>query len=231
MKQVRSWSARGRLTRVICGLACGWIACGWIASCGSNPAGPGGSIVSGTVVLVATLTDSVGSLLGERRVTDATGLPIELVRGDSVLATVPSQNGAFRFTAVNRGSYVVRTEVVAAPAVELPVLVQGSSIQLGAPLRIEPSPNLLTYPNAFRRAEGLAIECVPTIAGPVDVEALTVGLQVVWHLRFAANWPPGDLFHVHWNAIDDAQAPVAAGTYWIRARFDGHEIANLVFLK
>lgn len=202
-----------------------------MAGCGDGPAGPRGFEIAGTVELAGITTDNIGQLNGERTLTDATGVLIDLVQGDSVVASVESESGAFRFAGLSSGSYLVRTPINDFTWVDLPVVVQGASVQLAAPLRLESSPDLLTYPNGFTSGQGLNIYCTPATAGPVNIEAWTLGNRRVWHLSFPASWPPNSPFQVHWLPISDYHLPLFPGAYWIRARFDGREIANLVFLE
>ena len=55
--------------------------------------------------------------------------------------------------------------------------------------------------------------------------------QMSWLQALILGVTPHHLFQVHWLATGDGGLPLIAGAYWIRARFDGHEVANLVFLE
>jgi hypothetical protein len=186
---------------------------------------PAGLQVSGRLELVASLTDVTEIETGQRTVTDAGGVPVQLVRNDSVVATALSVSGRFRFFGVAAGDYTIRLPEPGLATFTLPVTVTTSSVELTPPLRIESAPAMLTAPNPCTRMDGLAIyRTVPT-PGPVGAEVLTLGFESVWTFGFATH--PATLFHVHWFPAPENPA----GMYWVRARIGGADTLDLVFLS
>lgn len=194
-------------------------------ACGSSTApAPPGPQVSGQLEVVASLTDISGIETGRRTVTDATGIPVQLVRNDSMVATVLSAGGRFRFFAVTAGDYVIRLPEPGLAAFTLPVTVTTASVDLVTPLRVEPSPALLTAPNPCTRTEGLAIYRNVPVAGTVQADVLTLGFESI----FPVTTPhPASLFHVHW--LPEFVDP--AGMYWVRVRTGGTDTVELVILS
>ncbi|HEX5047635.1 MAG TPA: FlgD immunoglobulin-like domain containing protein, partial [Gammaproteobacteria bacterium] len=58
---------------------------------------------------------------------------------------------------------------------------------------------------------------VPAATGGVAVEIRTAGGQVVRHLQLGPQ--PAGLASFHWDGLDDAGAPVSAGTYQVVAGY------------
>lgn len=197
-----------------------------LAGCGSTTRPvPEGPQVSGRIHLVASLTDDGGIETGQRLVTDATGVLLQLAHGDTVVTTAYSQSGYFRFFGVAAGSYVIRLPEPALAEDTLQVTVTTNSIDRALPLRVEPSPLLLTAPNPCTRADGLAIYRSLPAAGPVSAAVLDLGFEPVWSFGPVAH--PGGLFHVHW--FPDVGVP--AGMYWVRVSAGGIETVELVYLS
>ena len=195
-------------------------------ACGSATAPvPPGPQVSGRLELVASLTDLTEIETGQRTVTDAAGVPVQLVRNDTVVATAYSVRGQFRFFGVAAGDYTIRLPEPGLAAFTLPVTVASSSVNLVLPLRIEPASSTLTAPNPCTRMDGLAIYRAVAPAGPVRAEVLTLGFESVWSFGFANH--PAALFHVHW--LPELGNP--PGMYWVRVRTGGSDTLDLVFLS
>lgn len=195
-------------------------------ACGSStepvPAGPQ---VSGRVEIVSTLTEVSGIETGQRTITNATGVPVQLVRADAVVAEVLSVDGQFRFFGVAAGDYVVRLPQPGLGAFTQPVTVAAVSVNLALPLRIEPSTLLLTAPNPCTRAEGLAIYRDVPVAGRVQADVLNLAFESV-SPPFSLPSHPATLFHYHW--FPDPGSP--AGLYWVRVRIGGIDTVELVEL-
>lgn len=194
-------------------------------ACGSStePVPPGPQ-VSGRLEIVTSLTDASEFETGQRTVTDATGVPLQLVRSDTVVATASTVNGQFRFFGVAAGSYVVRPSEPGLAAFTEAVTVTTVSVDLSLPLRIEPSPILLTAPNPCTHADGLAIYRNVPAPGPVRAEVLTLGFESIYSSSFAHH--PAALFHVHW--FPEPGNP--AGLYWVRVRIGGVDTVELIDL-
>jgi hypothetical protein len=228
-------TARSRLMLRLAGAALAALA-SLGADCGDpvqQPPPPGGVTVRGQVILSGTSSDDIGMPLHERIVTDATGVPVELVAADAATQervrganpVVTSDSGVFTFTHVAPGQWFVRTQLGETRRVEsAPFVVAGQDAEVDAPLRVTSSAVLNAYPNPFGLATGIGLEIENSPGGLIEWEVLTLGLQTVWSGSLDGN-PPGYV-HVHWGGSDLTGPP---GLYWGRIRDANGDHYDLLF--
>src|SRR5689334_537409 len=82
-----------------------------LIGCGRAPITAPGREISGPLVLVGYLTDSNGRFVGTRVVTDADGVPVELVAGGGVVAITTTVRGRYTFPDPTPGAYVARAGI------------------------------------------------------------------------------------------------------------------------
>src|SRR5687767_10488689 len=73
---------------------------------------PGLHALSGSVVLTGYLVNVSGQVVGNRVVTDADGVEVELLFGTQVVATTTTVDGKYRFTGLAPGGYRARARVI-----------------------------------------------------------------------------------------------------------------------
>src|SRR5712692_8935684 len=119
--------------------------CGRLSPAAPNPG------LSGPVVLVGYLTDTLGQFIGKRVFADADGVPVELVSGTDVVATTTTVKGRYTFTDLPRGSYVARTRVTSDLIAETHLrTVTDALVMVADTLRLQSRGDLFSYPNPFR---------------------------------------------------------------------------------
>jgi hypothetical protein len=181
--------------------------------------------ISGSVVITSRLADEINADLGSRSLVDADGLRIHLEGPGSSDSTV-TYDGQFRFEVVGAGDYRVWTRLAPdGPAFEHTVTLATRDTTL-APLQIGPVGQMDNYPNPFAYPHGVGFEFDLGAAQPVELEVRTLaGARVWWHSEAG----PAGLNHFHWNGVDQAETPVADGTYVMIVRAGGTVRHNVVF--
>ena len=204
--------ACGRPSNLPLALACACALAFVLAACGrESPTAPAGHEISGPVVLVGFLTDSLSAFAGTRVVGDADGILVELVAGQAVVASTRTVRGRYRFTNVPAGAYRARARVTFDMIAETQTLTlaQGSLL-VADTLRLRSRGDLFPVPNPFRRSQ-TAYFSLP-VAEQVNLRVLDLAGSPVRQL-FEGLLSAG-LHQALWDGTDDAGDARAPGLYW-----------------
>jgi hypothetical protein len=118
-------------------------------------------IISGAVHLTGTLRNEAGDSLGQRTITDASGLQVFLASDSTLVDSTTTASGAFSFDDVEPGIYQVVSWVVPSGiAVTAEFAVGTSAIVLSAPMTLNPGVFVRSEP--IPRASRLGAETAVT---------------------------------------------------------------------
>ena len=205
-------------------LACAVVAAG----CGrESPTQPSTFTLTGHVQLVGQLIASDSRPLGTRVVTDADGVPVDLLYGTAVVARTQTTDGAFRFAGLVPGGYFVRAHISDSLGVQSKGLtIANRDVEAANPIVLAPIGDLYPAPNPVDSST--VITFATTSAGSAVLRVLALDGAVVRHLYVAQMLDPG-LYLTRWNGSDDQGAPVAPGCYWMTFEAGTDQRAQLLF--
>ena len=214
------------LQRVLRGLATAGLL--FLSGCGrDSPAAPNPGL-SGPVVLVGYLTDSLGRFVGTRVVADADGIPVELVSGTDVVATTTTVKGRYTFTGLQRGAYVTRTRVTPDLVAETHLLtVTDALVSVADTLRLRSRGDLYPYPNPFRGS--VTTSFVMPVSEQASLRVLDRSGAPVRTL-LEGRFPQGQN-SMPWDGTDVLGAPVASGFYWLTLSVNAGTRVQLLFRR
>lgn len=198
------------------------------AGCGrETTTQPATFALSGRVRLVGPLTAADGRYLGTRVVTDADGVPVDLLLGATVVRTTQTADGAFRFSGLSPGGYFARARVFGALAVRSAGLtIATRDVAAPDPLVLESVGDLYPAPNPVDTATTIVFAAANP--GAVSLRVLALDGTVVRTLYVDRMLEPGR-FATDWNARDDRGSPVAPGCYWMTFESGTDQRAQLLF--
>ena len=184
-----------------------------LTGCGRTVNEPGTRTfaLSGRVRLVGTLTAANSHILGSRLLDDADGVPVDLLRGTTVVASTRLAGGAFRFAGLYPASYIVRAGVLPAVASTSPILViANKDVVVSDTLVIRTVGDMWPAPNPL--ASGTWIYFALADTSHARVRILDGSGAEVRTLRTG----PFDsgLNGVYWDGADDAGHAVTGRFYW-----------------
>jgi hypothetical protein len=192
-----------------------------------QPAQPGTYALTGHVQLIGHLTASNGQSLGTRVVSDADGVPVDLLLGSAVLARTLTSHGAFRFTGLAPGGYFARAHIFGSLAVQSPGLnIATSDVDAANPLVLASVGDLYPVPNPVDSSTVITYAITSNSSAVLRVLALDG--TVVRHL-YTTQMPAPGLYLTEWNGSDDHGAPLAPGCYWMTLEAGTDQRAQLLF--
>ena len=206
-----------------------WIASALLAAgCGRDqPAAPGTHALTGHVRLVGHLTASDGHSLGTRYEDTADGVPVDLVRGTSLVASTRTSQGAFRFAGLEDGSYFVRAHVFGALAAQSAVVtLPGRDVALANPVVLESVGDLYPAPNPSDSVTTITFG-IASLAG-LSLRVLALDGTLVRELHPEEVLDVG-VYLTRWSGIDTTGHPVPAGLYWMTLESGTDQRAQLLF--
>lgn len=184
-----------------------------------HPTAPSAYRLTGAVQLVAYLVDDGGRFLGNRVITDASGIPVELMDRQNVVASTTTVRGQYTFDAVPKGAYRVRARVSADLLPELsdvtvPLTVIDRDIRAGEVLSLSSFGDLTPAPNPSRGTLFVSFQLPNRM--DVDIRVLDLGGRVLQHVLHAT-LEKGDQL-VGWNGRNDTGGVMGPGLYWFALR-------------
>lgn len=230
LKPARGPAARNSLAVVVRGcrrialLACALLAAG----CGRETTTPPTTFaLSGRVHLVGPLTAANGQYLGTRTVTDADGVPVDLLLGNTVVGTTHTTDGAFRFAGLSPGGYFARARIFGALGVRSAGLtIAARDVAAPDPLVLESVGDLYPAPNPVDTATTIVFSA--TSLGSAVLRVLALDGTPVRTLYVNRMLEPG-LYATDWNARDDEGNLAAPGCYWMTFESGADQRAQLLF--
>ena len=157
---------------------------------------------------------------------DADGVPVELVRGDRVVAQTRTAGGGYRFPAVNPGSYLVRVRVIGSIAYDTkPLTVANFDIAAAETLRVLSKGDLYPVPNPI----GPSTSIFFYVPDSEQVVVSIVDLSGNRIRQLIAGGIPAGLNQVTWDGLDqDGHAP-ATPLNWVTFASGDSVRAQLLF--
>ncbi len=182
--------------------------------------------LSGRVRLVGTLTAESSQILGSRIIDDADGVPVELLRGTTVVARTRLAGGVFRFAGLYPASYMVRAGVLPTVASKSPILVIANKDVIASDtLVIRTVGDMWPAPNPL--AAGTWIYFALADTAHAQVRILDGDGAEVRTLR-AGPFDAG-LNGVYWDGADGAGQPVTGRFYWATYESPAEQRTFLLF--
>ena len=205
-------------------LACAVVAAG----CGRDtPTQPSTFTLTGHVQLIGHLTDRNSQSLGTRVVSDANGVPVDLIYGNAVVARTQTTGGVFRFAGLAPGGYYVRARIFGSLGVQSNGLtIANRDVDAVDPLVLAPVGDLYPAPNPVDSSTVIVFSA--TNVGSAVLRVLALDGTVLRHLYVAEMLDPG-LYLTRWNGSDDQGVPVAPGCYWMTFEAGTDQRAQLLF--
>lgn len=205
------------------------IVCAMVSTgCGrESPTQPSTFTLSGHVQLIGHLTASDSRPLGTRVVSDADGIPVDLIYGDAVIASTQTTDGVFRFAGLTPGGYFVRARIFGSLGVQSKGLtIANRDVQAADPLVLTQVGDLYPAPNPVDSSTVIVFSA--TDVGSAALRVRTLDGTVVRHLYVAEMLDPG-LYLARWNGSDDQGLTLAPGCYWLTYEAGTDQRAQLLF--
>ena len=201
-----------------------------LVSCGSDNApttpAPGRYTLRGHVNLAGNTVNAQGTFTGTQEVRDADGVPVELLKGSTVVAQTLTTDGAYAFTGLLPGAYQTRVTVTPSTSDLSAVLtVVSSDLLSGDTLRLVSRGDLLPIPNPVETETIIYFEIADTLN--VALQVLTLSGDTLQSL-LKARRPPG-INQVRWDGYDRFGVPAPAGNYWVTFASGSDQRAQLLF--
>ena len=192
-----------------------------------QPAQPATYALTGHVQLIGHLTASNGQPLGTRVVSDADGVPVDLLYGNAVLARTHASHGAFRFEGLAPGGYFVRANIFGALSVRSSGLtIATHDVDAASPLVLESVGDLYPAPNPVDSITVITYGIANN--GSTLLRVLALDGRVVRRL-YTTQIPAPGLYLTEWDGTDDHGAAVAPGYYWMTLEAGTDQRAQLLF--
>ncbi|MDM7914033.1 MAG: FlgD immunoglobulin-like domain containing protein [Candidatus Eisenbacteria bacterium] len=174
--------------------------------------------MSGSVVLLATLTDEQGTPVGIEQIDDPDGVWVFCRHAGGGTDSTQTIHGRYSFPNVPAGSCTLYTSVVPRRRLaEMRLEMPERDEHVTQALSVTPSGDLRIYPNPSPE-EGSGVEFTTEASGEYRVSVLDLSGRVVWSYGQSA---PAGFYHVHWAGSDQDGVEAPAGPYWIVAEYDG----------
>ena len=205
-------------------LGCAFVAAG----CGrEGPTGPGTYALTGHVQLIGHITGTNGQHLETRVVSDADGVPVDLLYGNTIVATTHTTDGAFRFAGVYPGGYHVRARIFASlDTVSAGVTVPNRDVDVGPAIVLESVGDIYPAPNPIEAASVITFRTENLSNSALRVLALNG--TVIRQLYASQMIDPG-LYLAEWNGTDAQGVPLPPGYYWLTFEAGTDQRAQLAF--
>jgi hypothetical protein len=205
-------------------LGCALVAAG----CGrESPTQPSTYALTGHVQLIGHVTGTNGQHLETRVVSDADGVPVELLYGNTVVARAHTTDGAFRFTGVAPGGYHVRALIFGSlDTLSAGVTVPNRDVDVGPPIVLESVGDIYPAPNPIEPATVVTFRTTNLSSAALRVLALDGTL--IRQLYASQMLDPG-LYLAEWNGSDAQGVPLPQGYYWLTFEAGTDQRAQLVF--
>jgi hypothetical protein len=184
-----------------------------VAGCGDKTANapPTSFTLDGRVTLTGASTSVTGGYIGPRVVTDADGVPVDLLFGPNVAATTTTSQGHYAFGGLRSGTYRVRARALAGVEVVTNDLTLGQSNLTAATLTLQSSGDLFPFPNP-------SADTVTTtffLAGDEDASLRVYDRTGNLERVLIAGTLPGGVNRMPWDGRDLHGTRVPAGFYWM----------------
>ena len=185
-----------------------------IAGCAKDePTKPTTFALTGHVQLVGHMTAEDGRPLGSRTVTDADGVPVDLLYGNAVLVRTHTSGGAFRFEGLAPGGYFARANIFGTLTEQSAgVTIATRDVDIVNPLVLESVGDLYPAPNPVDTAT--VITFASSSAGSALLRVLALDGTVARNL-FIEEMPSPGIYLTRWDGNDDHGASVPSGYYWM----------------
>jgi hypothetical protein len=184
-----------------------------VAGCGDKTASapPTSFTLDGSVTLTGASTSAIGGYLGPRVVTDADGVPVDLLFGANVTATTTTSRGHYAFSGLRAGTYRVRARALAGIEVVSNDLTLGQSNLTAATLALQSRGGLFPFPNP-------SADTVTTtffLAGDEDASLRLYDRSGNLQRVLLEGTMPGGVNRMPWDGRDLHGTRVPAGFYWM----------------
>ncbi len=200
-----------------------------LASCAkhdqSSPIAPGLHSLTGQLQLTGYRVDSLGVFLGTQVVTDASGVPVDLLDGRRVAARTWTVAGRYEFSGLASGAYQTRSSVLGIGDVSNVFVITNSDLVAGDTLRVASRGDIDPVPNPIV-TEAFFYFALPDTE-QVSVQIRTLAGDMVQSLIDARR--PRGLNQTRWNGLDRNDNPVPPGLYWVTLVAGNDQRAQLLF--
>lgn len=215
-------TCRGVVRKLL--LGCAFVAAG----CGrEGPTQPSTYALSGHVQLIGHVTGTNGQHLETRVVSDADGVPVDLLYGNTLVASTHTTDGAFRFTSVPPGGYHVRARIFGSlDTVSAGVTVPNRDVDVGPPVVLESVGDIYPAPNPIEAAT--VITFATDSLGASALRVIALNGTIIRQLYVSGMIHPG-IYLAEWNGSDAAGVPLPPGYYWLTFEAGTDQRAQLVF--
>jgi hypothetical protein len=181
--------------------------------------------LSGNVRLTGYEVDSTGRVVATRVVTDADGVRVELVHGDSVVAHTTTVDGVYRFPGLASGGYVARVSIVGPLQDETNVVtVANMDVAASVPLELKSVGDILPIPNPYTTSISFYFEIAAVQEIQMDVRDLAGNIVAVFD-----GTPPAGLDVYEWDGRDGSGRRAPGPMYWVTLAAGRDVRAQLLF--
>jgi hypothetical protein len=199
---------------------------GLLASgCTKDPARPSAYALTGRVRLIGYAVAADAHPLGTRVVEDASGVPVELLRGGKIVARTTTSRGEYRFDGLSPGSYYARSAIFG-PAADATreFVIATSDVAARDTIELASAGDLVPVPNPIGAATAIffAIDSRQQLA----VRVLDVSGTPVRTLASSA-FDPG-LWELDWDLSDSTGAPATGALFWVTFESGNDRRAHLL---
>jgi hypothetical protein len=186
-----------------------------LTACSSDdpPSGPRLHAITGHVRLTGYLVARDGGYAGTRVMGDADGIPVELLRGGTVIARTTTVHGTYTFSDLPPSDdYVARSRVIGDIGDQTVALTIATyDVAAADTIRLASRGDLFPVPNPFVDSTQVYFAVLDTTR--VDMNIVDVGGQTIKSLLSLPLQPGYQA--VFWNGRDQAGRVVTGSLFWV----------------
>lgn len=182
-----------------------------LAACGRETTTAPPLAIEGTVVLVGSVTNENGVVLGRKVIANADGVAVDLLFGASVVATTVTAGGHYSFPNLRTGAYIARARAAPAFSAQTQALTVSAGPVTADTLRLVSQGDLDPYPNPSTDTLTTTFFTNGTEPGSLkiyDQRGNLVRVLLEGTFEFGTNRMP-------WNGRDVHGSRVPPGYYWV----------------